>query len=146
VTEDVYFQVWRQASRYDPARGRPLGWLLTLARSRALDQLRRRDEAVCHPEPETLHHEEPGGEFDASDPLDLLAATRAHRSLHQALEALEPVPRQMVALAFFRGLSHEEIASHTALPLGTVKSHIRRALAVLRTALAPGFEQNASAS
>lgn len=152
VTEDVFFQVWRQAGRYDPARGRPLGWLLTLARSRALDQARRRDEAVCHPDPETLHGEEAGGGFDscgahdARDPQDLLAATEAHRSLHRALAALEPVPRQMVALAFFRGLTHEEIAAQADLPLGTVKSHIRRALAALRGALAAGFEPSASPS
>jgi RNA polymerase sigma-70 factor, ECF subfamily len=146
ATEEVFFQVWRQAARFDPARGRPLGWLLTLARSRALDQLRRRDEAVSHPEPETLHPEEPEGEADSRDPQDLLAATRAHRSLHLALAALEPLPRQMVALAFFRGLTHEEIANHTALPLGTVKSHIRRALAVLRAALTPNIEQNARPS
>jgi RNA polymerase sigma-70 factor, ECF subfamily len=146
ATEEVFFQVWRQAARFDPARGRPLGWLLTLARSRALDQLRRRDEAVSHPEPETLHPEEPEGEADSRDPQDLLAATRAYRSLHLALAALEPLPRQMVALAFFRGLTHEEIANHTALPLGTVKSHIRRALAVLRAALTPNIEQNARPS
>jgi RNA polymerase sigma-70 factor, ECF subfamily len=147
VAEDVFFQVWRQAGRYDPARGRPLGWLLNLARSRALDQLRRRDEALSHPDPTSLHGEEAGGDLDifdgreTRDPQDLLAATEAHRSLHLALAALEPLPRQMIALAFFRGLTHEEIAGHTALPLGTVKSHIRRALAVLRAALAPDFEQ-----
>lgn len=142
ATEEVFFQVWRQAARFDPARGRPLGWLLTLARSRALDQFRRRDQALIHPEPETLHGNEPEGEAEGCDPQDLLVATRAHRSLHLALAALGPLPRQMVALAFFRGLSHEEIASQTALPLGTVKSHIRRALAMLRAALSPDLEQS----
>src|SRR5574338_74732 len=152
VAEEVFFQVWRQAGRYDPARGRPLGWLLNLARSRALDQLRRRDEALSHPDPTTLHVEEAGGEADFSDaresrdPQDLLAATEAHRGLHRALAALEPVPRQMVALAFFRGLTHEEIAASTNLPLGTVKSHIRRALAALRAALGPAYQPSASAS
>ena len=152
VAEEVFFQVWRQAGRYDPARGRPLGWLLNLARSRALDQLRRRDEALSHPDPTTLHGEEAGGELDifdgreSRDPQDLLAATEAHRGLHRALAALEPVPRQMVALAFFRGLTHEEIAASTDLPLGTVKSHIRRALAALRAALGPSYQPSASAS
>lgn len=142
ATEEVFFQVWRQAARFDPARGRPLGWLLTLARSRALDQLRRRDPALIHPEPEALHGNEPEDEAEGRDPQDLLVATRAHRSLHRALTALEPLPRELVALAFFRGLSHEEIASQTALPLGTVKSHIRRALAMLRAALSPDLEQS----
>lgn len=152
VAEEVFFQVWRQAGRYDPARGRPLGWLLNLARSRALDQLRRRDEALSHPDPTTLHAEEAGGDLDfaetreSRDPQDLLAATEAHRGLHRALAALEPVPRQMVALAFFRGLTHEEIAASTNLPLGTVKSHIRRALAALRAALGPAYQPSASTS
>jgi RNA polymerase sigma-70 factor, ECF subfamily len=143
ATEEVFFQVWRQAARFDPARGRPLGWLLTLARSRALDQL---DQALIHPEPETLHGNEPEGEAEGRDPHDLLVATRAHRSLHLALTALKPLPREMVALAFFRGLSHEEIASQTALPLGTVKTHIRRALAILRAALSPDLEHSARPS
>ena len=152
VAEEVFFQVWRQAGRYDRARGRPLGWLLNLARSRALDQLRRRDEALSHPDPTTLQGEEAGGELDifdgreGRDPQDLLAATEAQRGLHRALSALEPVPRQMVALAFFRGLTHEEIAASTDLPLGTVKSHIRRALAALRAALGPAYQPSASAS
>jgi len=151
VAEEVFFQVWRQAGRYDPARGRPLGWLLNLARSRALDQLRRRDEALSHPDPSTLHADERGGEpgfseaREGRDPQDLLAATEAHRGLHRALAALEPVPRQMVALAFFRGLTHEEIAASTNLPLGTVKSHIRRALTALRAALGPAYQPSASA-
>lgn len=96
ATEEVFFQVWRQATRFDPARGRPLGWLLTLARSRAVDQLRRRDQALI-PEPQTLHGNEPGGDAEGGDPQDLPVATRAHRSLHLALTALEPLPRQMVA-------------------------------------------------
>ena len=152
VAEEVFFQVWRQAGRYDGARGRPLGWLLNLARSRALDQLRRRDEALSHPDPTTLHAEEAGGGLDFSesreshDPQDLLAATEANRGLHRALAALEPVPRQMVALAFFRGLTHEEIAVSTNVPLGTVKSHIRRALTALRAALGPAYQPSASAS
>jgi RNA polymerase sigma factor (sigma-70 family) len=152
VAEEVFFQVWRQAGRYDPARGRPLGWLLNLARSRALDQLRRRDEALSHPDPTTLHGEEAWGELDVfdgretRDPQDLLAATEAHHGLHRALAALEPVPRQMVALAFFRGLTHEEIAASTDLPLGTVKSHIRRSLTALRAALGPAYQPSASAS
>ena len=143
VTEDVFFQVWRQARRYDPARGRPLAWILTIARSRALDHLRRRDPAQPHPEPDTLLAAEaaaPGG------PQDLLAASRDGERLHAALAGLDPLPRQMIALAFFRGCTHEEIALQADLPLGTVKSHIRRALAVLRAALAPGVERSSAAS
>ncbi|MFT3953250.1 MAG: sigma-70 family RNA polymerase sigma factor [Piscinibacter sp.] len=140
VVEDTYFQVWRQAARFDASRGRVLTWLLGMARSRAIDALRHEAR---------FQHETLDGEdgFDAPDDRagsdELLAIARGHAELHRALLLLNAQPRQLVALAFFRGLSHEEIASETALPLGTVKSQIRRALATLRLhigdAALPGF-------
>ena len=132
VVEDTYFQVWRQAPRFDPARGRAMTWLMGMARSRAIDAIRREarhqhdsldaDVALqlCDPRP-------------AAD--DLLAAARSHADLHRALLLLSARPRQLVAMAFLGGLSHEEIASQTALLLGTVKSQIRRALLTLRKLL-----------
>ena len=134
VTEDVYWQAWRQALRFDPQRGKVMAWLLTLTRSRALDHLRRVDPAQSHPDPETL-----AGEFpvDDVDPSERLSTAQAEERLSAALTCLDAQPRQLLTLAFYRGLTHEEIASQTQLPLGTVKSHIRRALAVLRTHLAP---------
>lgn len=132
VAEDVFFQVWRQAPRFDPARGRPLTWLLGMARSRAIDAIRREAR---------FQHETLDDEVNApAAPLgnsgdELLAVAQGHAELHRALLLLKPQPRQLVALAFFSGLSHEEIASQTALPLGTVKSQIRRALITLREAL-----------
>lgn len=138
VAEDVYWQVWRQALRFDPTRGNAMTWLLTIARSRALDNLRRADEADAHPEPETLLSADAALD---DDPQDLLEATQRNHALHAALATLDAVPRQLLALAFFRGLTHEEIALQTALPLGTVKSHIRRALATLRGALTPAVSR-----
>jgi len=134
VAEDVYWQVWRQAPRFDAGRGSAMSWLLTITRSRALDSLRRDDEADAHPEPETLLAAEVSQE---GDPQDLLEATQRDARLHAALAGLDALPRQLLALAFFRGLTHEEIAAQAELPLGTVKSHIRRALAVLKSVLAP---------
>ena len=75
------------------------------------------------------------------DPQDLLLASESHHRLHCALERLGAVQRQLLALAFFRGLTHEEIAQHTALPLGTVKTHVRRALITLRDLLGPSFHE-----
>jgi RNA polymerase sigma-70 factor (ECF subfamily) len=129
VTEDVYWQVWRQALRFDRQRGPVMAWLLTLARSRALDHLRRRDEAASHPEPHTLTDDE-GDPHD--NPAELLADADRAAALERALEQLDPLPRQLLSLAFYRGLTHDEIAAQTHLPLGTVKSHIRRGLAALR--------------
>ncbi len=133
VAEDVYWQVWRQALRFDPRRGTVMAWLFTLARSRALDHLRRADIAQPHADPDTLR-----GEVAAprADPAQWLSALQAESALNAALLGLEPLPRQLLSLAFYRGLTHDEIAADTALPLGTVKSHIRRALAALRSQLA----------
>ncbi len=135
VVEDAYFQVWRQAVRFDPARGKAITWLLAIARTRAIDALRRE---ACFPH-EPLDDEAaadlPGGVAAADELLDF---ARHQADLHEALLRLGAQPRQLVSLAFFRGLTHEEIAQHTQLPLGTVKSQIRRALVSLRQILGDG--------
>lgn len=145
VTEDCFWQVWRQAPRFDPLRGSALAWLLTIARSRALDALRARRRVLAN----TVSADALGEGLDAlaensegdgrgngsDDPHDLLDAVQTNQQLHQALAQLDAVPRQLVALAFFKGLTHEEIATQTSLPLGTVKSHLRRAMLALRKCL-----------
>jgi RNA polymerase sigma-70 factor (ECF subfamily) len=133
VVEDVYFQVWRDAARFDPARGKVLTWLLTICRSRALDYLRRKDEAELHPDPDEFQSEVA---VEGSDPLDILQATECAGAIHKALASLGPLPRQLITLAFFRGLSHQEIADHCKMPLGTVKTTLRRAFEQMRTCLA----------
>lgn len=134
AVSDVYMQVWRDAHRYDDTRGRVLGWLLVIARSRALDLLRRQDEAFSHPEPYDLVSEPESGQ---RGPQDLLEATRAGTALHAAMRQLTPLQRQLLSLAFFQGLSHSEIVEHSGIPLGSVKTHIRRALGALRDILGP---------
>ncbi|MDD5272115.1 MAG: sigma-70 family RNA polymerase sigma factor [Methylovulum sp.] len=132
VTEDVFWQVWRQAPRFDAQRGSVVAWVMTIARSRALDALRRSDmrgEEVADDAAATVF-------LAGGNPQDLLAAVEENSCIHTALQQLAPLPRQLVALAFFRGLSHDEIALHMDLPLGTVKSHIRRALLSLKQTLA----------
>lgn len=137
VAAEVYHQAWRQAGRYDAGRGRPLTWLLTLTHSRALDSLRRRDAADSHPEPDSLAEPQAAPRVD---PLDLLLGVERDGALHAALARLAPIQRQLLALAFYRDLSHQEIAEHTRLPLGTVKTHVRKGLAALRSALQPGAQ------
>ncbi|GAB4112635.1 MAG: hypothetical protein Fur0019_19100 [Tibeticola sp.] len=135
VVEEAYFQVWRQAVRFDEQRGKVLTWVLSIARSRALDALRREDRHRC----ESLDF---GGQDEAAaggPPVDeLLDLARSRADLIEALSLLGAQPRQLVSMAFLRGLTHEEIAEQTRLPLGTVKSQIRRALASLRQSLATG--------
>ncbi|NJD06925.1 MAG: sigma-70 family RNA polymerase sigma factor [Methylococcaceae bacterium] len=134
AAQDVFWQVWRQAPRFDAGRGSALAWGMTIARSRALDALRRVDPEECELEPETLEMQQAP---DGVGPPDLLSALQQGQTLHAALARRDPVPRQLLSLAFFRGLSHDEIALHAGLPLGTVKSHIRRALASLKELLVP---------
>jgi RNA polymerase sigma-70 factor (ECF subfamily) len=131
VIEDAYMQVWNNAARYDAGRGVVLAWLLMMVRSRALDALRRADEALVTDDPLALA-DEPA---DGSDPLDLLAALRRESSARAALAALPARDRQLLGLAFLRGLTHAEIAEATRLPLGSVKTAIRRALLALREPL-----------
>lgn len=133
VAEDAYFQVWRQAVRFDPARGKALTWLLAMARSRALDALRR-GARFRHASIDGERADEEGVS-DALPADELLDLARSRADLNRALQRLGPQPRQLVSLAFLRGLSHEEIAEQTRLPLGTVKSQIRRALLSLRQIL-----------
>lgn len=136
VVEDAYFQVWRQAPRYDAQRGRALTWLLGMARSRAIDALRREsrfDHQSLDAHDDSADDATPPAQAPAAD--EWLACAEGHGLLHRALSGLSAPSRQLLALAFFRGLSHEEIAEHTALPLGTVKSQIRRALIALRKLL-----------
>ena len=132
VVEDAYFQVWRQAVRFDPARGKALTWLLAMARSRAIDALRR-EARFAHDTIDDECHAELAAAEPAQD--DLLDLARNRADLHQAVMLLGAQPRQLVSMSFFRGLSHEEIAEQMDLPLGTVKSQIRRALLALREVL-----------
>jgi RNA polymerase sigma factor (sigma-70 family) len=132
AVEDCFFQVWRHALRFDPARGGALPWVLSIARSRAIDLLRR-EMRFQHDSLDDEGAPEQADEVPAAD--ELLDSARDHAALHRALMGLSARSRQLVALSFFRGLSHEEIADQTALPLGTVKSQIRRAMIALRDRL-----------
>jgi RNA polymerase sigma-70 factor (ECF subfamily) len=135
VTSDAYLQIWQQAARYEPTRGSPLAWVLTITRSRALDWLRRRDLAQTYPDPTLLQTDAPL----ADDPVDLLAALDRSTRLHQAIAELPNTARQLLGLAFLRGLTHQEIADHTRMPLGTVKTILRTAMQTLRPRLATAW-------
>jgi RNA polymerase sigma-70 factor (ECF subfamily) len=132
VLAESYFQVWRDAPRFDAGRGSAVGWLLTIVRSRALDALRRR-RAGGDPESAEGVAERPS---EDPGPPELLAATQAGTRLYSALAALSAQERWLLGLAYFRELSHSQISQETGLPLGSVKSAILRAQAKLRRSLA----------
>jgi RNA polymerase sigma-70 factor (ECF subfamily) len=132
VVAATFQQVWLEARNFDPARGRALAWLVTICRSRALDSLRRRDRAATHPDPVSLL----GAEPQATDnPAELVSMLEEHSALHAAIAGLPALPRQLLGLAFFRGLSHQEIATELSMPLGTVKTHLRKVQEHLGTLL-----------
>ena len=132
VVSDVYFQIWQQAQRYDPVRGTVLTWMLTICRSRALDSLRRREPAETHAEPHDL---QPDLFFEDRGPLDLLLIVEQNSRLHRALATLNKGQQMLLALAFFKGMTHQEIAVHTGMPLGSVKTGLRKAVQLLKSLL-----------
>lgn len=135
ILADCYFQAWQQAGRFDAARGNAWAWLMTLARSRALDRLRQ--ETLRHgglagaPE----HHADAAPDGSVPGPDTLLESLQSHTRLHAALAALSANERWVLGLAYFRDCTQTEIAATTGLPLGTVKSLINRAQHKLRVAL-----------
>lgn len=139
VVADTFFQAWTESARYEPSRGRVMAWLLVMARSRAIDAYHGRDKAMLHESPETLIEESDQPNTAGVDAL--LETMQSNAALQATLGHLSPVQRQLIALAFYQGLSHSEIAAHSGLPLGTVKAHIRRALTTLRGALGDDSKQ-----
>jgi len=135
VVCDTFMQVWREAGRYDPARWRPLAWLLNICRSRAIDHLRQCDRAEPHEDPAALMTE---AVVDSADPLSLVLTLESNSEVRRAIEQPPMLSQQLLALAFFRGLSHKEIAEHMNMPLGTVKTHLRRTQESLRGLLTEG--------
>jgi RNA polymerase sigma factor (sigma-70 family) len=132
VVCETYAYAWANAWRYDPRRANVLGWLLMLCRSRALDRLRQRRANAGLMDAAEL---EAWAHATVEQPDDILSLMQQHSTIHAALSKLTPQRRRLITLAFLQGLSHQEIAHATGLPLGTIKSHVRRALAQLRETL-----------
>ena len=141
ILQEVYVNVWRAAQSFDAAQSQPLTWLTSVARNRAIDSLRR-----AHAQPllktnlTTTKDDEETDVYDtvaddAPGPLDLLSRASDARALGCCMDGLNAQQRQSVALAFFDGLSHAEVADSMRQPLGTVKSWVRRALMSLKGCL-----------
>lgn len=125
VVQDVFLQVWNIAPRYDPDRGVPSGWMLNIARCRAIDRLRQRKRlnGECAVDA-TFRTGEPGPE-----------QLCYHREVAEAVAGLPERNRRMIDLAFGEGYSHAHIAEMCDLPLGTVKTRIRTGLKIVASAL-----------
>ena len=131
VVQDVFIQIWDKAKLYDPAKGKPLTWALTMTRNRSIDRIRaiqRRTRLRDDFEKETVADESAG----IREALSGVDASERTQILRDAVARLSPEQRKVIDLAFFGGLTQSEIADRLGEPLGTVKARARRGLMKLK--------------
>ncbi len=135
LLQEIFVELWNRAESYDEAKGKALGWMVTLARRRAIDKIRRRQaysraeerlRLETEHEPQQTRHE--GVEDDVS------AAERAE-IFKRLMATLPPAQQEALHLAYYRGLSQREIAAQTGIPLGTIKTRLELAIRKIRTAI-----------
>ncbi len=131
VLQDAYVRIWNNASSYQAHLASPTTWMTTIVRNVALDILRKRQREVRQADPLEINEEVDS----ALLPADELAQSEEGRRLSACLDGLKREQRQIIALAYFKGYSHDELSGYTGQPLGTVKTWIRRGLEQLRRCL-----------
>jgi RNA polymerase sigma-70 factor, ECF subfamily len=134
--QDVFLQIWEKAPFYDPARGKPLAWAVTLTRNMAIDRLRsaqRRQRLQEDIQRESANFEQ----FDGSSSFDAVASVEMSKLVREAIIDLSNDQREAIDLAFFSSLTQMEIAQRLGVPLGTIKARIRRGMIRLRDVLSP---------
>jgi RNA polymerase sigma-70 factor (ECF subfamily) len=137
VVLDVYTQVWRQASTYDSKRGAPLAWIMTIARTRAIDRLRSSRHDTQNKEPlDSIGETRSAG----ASPEENTVLSERRNLVRSALNLLSAEQREVIELAYYSGLSHSEIALKLNQPLGTVKTRTRLGMMKLRDTLRPMLE------
>ena len=137
VLQEILIQIWREAERYSPKAGKPLGWIMTMTRRRAIDRVRRR-QAYSRAKDRFSEEVSDCGN-GASTVSGNHEVTRAdlNRFLKKQMGRLPPLQREAVQLAFFKGMSHREIAKATRTPLGTVKTRLELGLQKLTQSTRP---------
>jgi RNA polymerase sigma-70 factor (ECF subfamily) len=136
VLQETFLQVWEEAGRYSPKAGKPLGWMVTIARRRAIDRLRRR-QAYSRARERYEERVTQDSQTPRQDAAEGFILNDLRHFLKKSLRALPRFQREAVELAFFEGLSHREIALATRAPLGTVKTRLELGLQKLTHALRP---------
>lgn len=133
VLQDVYVTIWRKAAEFDSSRASPVTWTATIARNRAIDRLRAK---AVRP---TAPLEDAGTVADAAPLADVLIDTaRGAAHVHAALAGLEPRQAAAIRSCYFEGLTYEELAAREGVPVGTLKSWVRRGIMKMREAMAHG--------
>ena len=134
VLQEVFLQIWEKAPLYDPVRGKPLTWIVTLARNKAIDRLRstQRSHRLQSEVEREAQAFDPAEERNSADALE---AVEQGKLVREAVRKLSKDQREAISLAFFSGLTQTEIAERLGEPLGTVKARIRRGMMRLREVL-----------
>jgi len=141
VLQEVYVNIWRSAQSFNPALSQPSTWLNSIARNRAIDSLRRRQTSPQTVSSVVMDADDEETDMlnalpsDAPGPLDLLEQASEAMALQDCMAQLNKDQRQSLALAYYQGLSHSEVAEQLRQPLGTVKSWVRRGLQGLKNCL-----------
>jgi RNA polymerase sigma-70 factor (ECF subfamily) len=135
VLQEIFIQIWKEAGRYSPKAGKPLGWMVTIARRRAIDRLRRRQaySRVRERYQKRVIQQAP----TPREADDVFVLNDLRHFLKQCMRVLPRLQREALELAFFKGLSHREIAAATHAPLGTVKTRLELGLQKLTHTLRP---------
>ena len=141
VLQEIFVSIWRAAQGFDAARAQPMTWLTSIARNRAIDSLRRSKTEVATVSALGGDDDDEGPNLvdtlpsDLGGPAEMLSQAAQARAVSHCIGALSAEQQQCVALAYYQGLSHSEVAQHLRQPLGTVKSWVRRALMSLKDCL-----------
>ncbi len=136
VLQDVFIQIWEKAPLYDPTRGKPMTWAVTLTRNKAIDRLRstvRRNRLQDDVEREAETFEQ----FDDRSSFDAVASGETSKLVREAIQKLSKDQREAIELAFFSSLTQTEIAERLGEPLGTIKARIRRGMMKLKDVISP---------
>jgi len=134
VAQEAFLDIWKQSGRFDPAKGSPLGWLLTIVHRKAVDRVRSAEASTRRDT--SYHQQNQAVEHDST--AEAAAASLEARRVRQALTSLTPVQREALELAYFGGYTHTEVATMLQLPVGTAKTRIRDGLIRLRDTMGVG--------
>ena len=134
VAQEAFLEIWRTSGRFDPAKGSPLGWLLTIVHRKAVDRVRSAEASTRR---DTSYHQQ-NQPIDHDSTAEAAQASMEARRVRNALESLTRVQREALELAYFGGYTHTEVATMLDLPVGTAKTRIRDGLIRLRDTMGVG--------
>jgi RNA polymerase sigma-70 factor (ECF subfamily) len=135
IVQDVLIEIWKNASHYSPDKGQALGWIVTLARRRAIDRIRRKQSYTRAKDRYEEEMKSGVEEFDAQSADANVCSNELKEVFSRVFEQLPDAQREALSLNIYKGLSQREIAAHTGIPLGTIKTRLELALRKVRTAI-----------